>query len=565
MSEEMNFSTYELDENGMVRDDDPVFEQLDEWHETDQYELILETIEKIRPEERSNKIRFRKISALNNLKRFREARDEIAALYPRCTTDKDKARIYYMLAYIYDVTDCEAKAAELYQIACITDPEYGRDNDLEAAIEKSKEYVQKDMDSARNMFSAMIPDLKSRFETTEKLPTKELEFFSLIGAAAIERVPVQLSGEVDTRKAAFTFPEEDAEKIRNYLVEYLGIHDMKSLMDYHADHMIWPRTQAALDYMEGQDNNQIKPDEMDISTRALWDLTISYLEAVKELLPKAGMSAWDYSEMVGLTKLMHGIGMITNTDLFETYVYAADRCREDFSSWEEFSVSLVLGSFYYNLTEISKYNIRESAKVASAFKNMTAAFFGNREWPAEEEQIRDDVPTVSEDGEEITEDLEPEPAFPYLGELEPETAEKIESQTRKAMERFGIPESKDGLEIATRVNKAVDEILESDTLPEGYDEMIDVAVALGCVFGHALCVGYGWSWKAVGKDKDHATYCVVSPEENYINPSMKYLYKILSGQNLGREGKNENTVLRLYQMLEQADEKPSERKRTLAV
>ena len=133
------------------------------------------------------------------------------------------------------------------------------------------------------------------------------------------------------------------------------------------------------------------------------------------------------------------------------------------------------------------------------------------------------------------------------------------------MEYFNIPDTKDGLEIATRVSMAVDEILEKETLPEGYDEMKDVAVALGCVFGHALCVGYGWSWKAVGKDVDHATYCVVSPEENYINPSMKYLYKILSGQNIGREGKNENTVLRLYQMLADADQKPSARKRTLAV
>lgn len=562
MSEEMTFDTYELDENGVIRDDDPVYEQLDEWHEKDEYEQILALIERVRPEERSNKIRFRKISALNNLKRFQEAREEIGSLYRKCESSGDIARIYYMLGYIYDCSDCEGKAVELYRTAAATDPEYGQRNDLDKAVESSLSYVNKDMEYARDKFGDLIPDLKARFDTVEKIPTKELEFFSLIGAAAIERVPVEISEDVDTRQAAFHFPEEDAEKIRDYLVNYLGIHDMKSLVDYHAKHMIWPRTMAALDYMHGE-QDQIKPDEMDIPTRVLWDMTISYLESVQDYLPKAGLSAWDYSEMVGLTKLLYGIGLISNSDLFETYVYAADHCREDFSSWEEFSLSLVLGSFYYNLTEISKYNIRESIKVAFAFKNMTASFFGNREWPAEEEQIRDD--SVSEESEDGEPEADPEPAFPYLGELPEKTAEQIAGQTKKAMEYFKIPDSKDGLEIATRVSMAVDEILEKETLPEGYDEMLDVAVALGCVFGHALCVGYGWSWKAVGKDADHATYCVVSPEENYINPSMKYLYKILSGQNLGREGKNENTTLRLYQMLENADEKPSARKRTLAV
>ena len=87
-------------------------------------------------------------------------------------------------------------------------------------------------------------------------------------------------------------------------------------------------------------------------------------------------------------------------------------------------------------------------------------------------------------------------------------------------------------------------------------DIVDAAVAPGGMFGQALCCGYGWKWKVFGNSRDQISFGVVSPEENFCNAPMSYLLKILTGQNINRYGENDNTVLLLYNMLENIDKKP---------
>lgn len=149
--------------------------------------------------------------------------------------------------------------------------------------------------------------------------------------------------------------------------------------------------------------------------------------------------------------------------------------------------------------------------------------------------------------------------YKYVGEMDDEIFQEIRRVAGAAVKIFNITDLNDGKAIATQVRKIVDDILESGKYPEEYDDIADVAVGLGCVFGNALCIGYGWEWKELGENEEKVTHSVVSPKGYFSNFPMVYLYRILTGNNIGLDGKNDNTVLLLYNMLENIDEKPEDK------
>ncbi|MBQ6094383.1 MAG: hypothetical protein IJL09_03195 [Lachnospiraceae bacterium] len=145
--------------------------------------------------------------------------------------------------------------------------------------------------------------------------------------------------------------------------------------------------------------------------------------------------------------------------------------------------------------------------------------------------------------------------FTYVGDLDDEVMSEINSVISYARKVFWIPKSSNGRDLATRVRKAVDKVINTGRYPRQYEDIEDVAVALGCLFGEALVTGYGWKWKAVGKSAEDAVFSVVSPDENFVNPCMVYLQKILKGEN-------ENTTLLLYNMIENTMKQKPEHKLT---
>ena len=165
-----------------ISDDDPVYELLDEWHDKDEYDKILAKVEEIPFEQRSNKLWFRKISALNNLSRYDDARREIAAINKRCVTPEDKGKLLYMLGYIYDNTDCELMAVELYKAAMDVDP--GR-TDTPQLIEDSLKYATKDMDKVALDLKNKFDELHEQYEKTEKKETQNQIMFRIIPLLAL--------------------------------------------------------------------------------------------------------------------------------------------------------------------------------------------------------------------------------------------------------------------------------------------------------------------------------------------------------------------------------------------
>lgn len=150
--------------------------------------------------------------------------------------------------------------------------------------------------------------------------------------------------------------------------------------------------------------------------------------------------------------------------------------------------------------------------------------------------------------------------FPYVGELPEDVRAEIERTFQKGVEVFGISDHEDGKKMAEQIMNIVDGILETDKIPDAYGDIADVAVALGVLFGQALCCGYGWKWQVFGNSPDQASFGVVSPEGNFCNAPMSYLLRILTKQNINRFGENDNTVLLLYNMLENIDKRPKKEK-----
>lgn len=149
--------------------------------------------------------------------------------------------------------------------------------------------------------------------------------------------------------------------------------------------------------------------------------------------------------------------------------------------------------------------------------------------------------------------------YPYVGPLPEEVREEVERTFRAAVETFHISDPADGAVIAREVQTAVDHILETEELPEGCGSLADAAVSLGVLFGQSLCIGRGWSWEVFGSSQEKAIYGVVSPEKNFCNAPLPYLLRILQKKNIGMDGNNDNTVMLLYNMLENIDCKPEEK------
>lgn len=150
--------------------------------------------------------------------------------------------------------------------------------------------------------------------------------------------------------------------------------------------------------------------------------------------------------------------------------------------------------------------------------------------------------------------------FNYVGEVPDQVLGAIISTVEDAARRFEITELSDGKGVATRVYEIAEQVIVSQELPAGYEDIQDVAIALGVLYGHALCVGQGWSWKSLGDNETSAICYVISPKGHFSHAPLPYLMRILTGQNLGIDGKNDNTILLLYNMLVDIDKKPEKQK-----
>ena len=137
----------------------------------------------------------------------------------------------------------------------------------------------------------------------------------------------------------------------------------------------------------------------------------------------------------------------------------------------------------------------------------------------------------------------------YVSDLDDDVKKEISSMIKKGIDVFGIEDMEDGKKIAEIIDNAIIQILNTGKYLDKFEDLEEAAVTLGCLYGKALEVGYGWSWKEIGKTKEEAVYCVVSPDENWMTPCLKYIYSILKEENRGLDCENDITCLLLYNMI----------------
>ena len=354
-----------------IRDDDPVFALLDEWHDKDEYEKILSRIEEIPEEKRSNEVYFRKISALNNLSRYAEARKEIQFLSPRCNSGKDLGKLFYMLGYIYDQTNCEYRAVECYRMSYQLDPEK---EGTTALIEESIEYARKDMQASAKALSDFFSDIHTTFESSSdtkadpsgKAPSPEeipeLEVATYLGLVGSSFMSSWFGIKLNLGEIYGTCAPDKKEAIRKLLKDRSNITDLPTLQKYFGEHRLAPLIVDVQNHMSGK--KEFPVDRLDVRQRTRWEVSEQYLKDMGEFIPASGLSAWDYNDIIGLARLMYAADMLTKEELAQTYLFAVDECRRLFSSWEEFTKSLVMGAFYNTLTRETDYNVREALKFA---------------------------------------------------------------------------------------------------------------------------------------------------------------------------------------------------------
>lgn len=149
--------------------------------------------------------------------------------------------------------------------------------------------------------------------------------------------------------------------------------------------------------------------------------------------------------------------------------------------------------------------------------------------------------------------------FEYIGELPQDIKSEVERMNTVTPKFFNI-NGKDGKEIATQINNIVDSILKTNSFPKEYSSIDDVAVALGIYYGNAICNYYKWNWKMLGSSAETSAVSIVSPKESYSIQPMNYMQKILTNKNIGLDGNNDNTILLLFNMLNNVDDNPKDKK-----
>lgn len=134
---------------------------------------------------------------------------------------------------------------------------------------------------------------------------------------------------------------------------------------------------------------------------------------------------------------------------------------------------------------------------------------------------------------------------------------EIERTINHAIKTFHIKGIDDGKRIVQQIYEIVEKILETHSIPKEYNDIEDVAVELGTLYGHALCLAYGWKWMFLGKSAEDASINVVSGDRQYSHMPLVFMYRILLEENVGIDGTNDNTVLLLFNMIEKIKDKKS--------
>lgn len=362
---------FELDENGWIKDTDPLYEQLDQWHEDDEYDNILDTIGKIDRKHWSNKLWFRVVSALNNKKMFQEAGKELEELSERCETPADIGRMYYMMGYIYYMTNREYHALGCYKSGMKADPEDASGLSLQTEFDECREHIEYKLGKLEEISKNVLEAIKEASdEYSEKAQISEEEFHIYLGfLAGIRRVPGAESW-LGLEELFFKYPEAEKENVKQFLAESFGITDEASLKEHYQNSNISGKYADLKAAIEGKPNFPLE--ELNAEGRNFFEASMEFIRALdgeEGNIPEGGFAAWDISETIGNARHAYACDLLSNSEYMGIIVDMTDYARSLYDSWEEYMAGLLFGAAYYMFT-MSGLNIEEASEFMANMGNL---------------------------------------------------------------------------------------------------------------------------------------------------------------------------------------------------
>lgn len=244
---------------------------------------------------------------------------------------------------------------------------------------------------------------------------------------------------------------------------------------------------------------------------------------------------------------LYGINVLTMLDAIDyensDYLTFSDKKRIMMFKRYSFKPEIVLDCNIFKIVD----EPRRNAFVSEEFYNVVK----KNELKGFKFELLDEVTSSKE-----TED---QSFYNYNAELDLTIQKEIRDNYHYAIDIFGII----ALDIPKAVRKVHDIVEESiymSMIPKDYDDITDVAVGLGVLFGQFICDSYGWKWRAVGKNKENFIISVVSPDDCFCIFPLNYMNRILSARSSQSDEKEDNTILLLYNMLETIKSKPHDKR-----
>lgn len=173
----------------------------------------------------------------------------------------------------------------------------------------------------------------------------------------------------------------------------------------------------------------------------------------------------------------------------------------------------------------------------------------------------DDEDSVVSAGQLVIEDELPQRSFfPYVEELVSAAAEEVHEASAAATRHLGVGRMAKPADASKAIEERVRSLIDStEDAPQVERNELDESIELGALFGDILCGQYGWKWKKVGYGQEDSAYAVCSPRDYYCVLPFQFIQKILSGENIGPDGTNDNTVMLLFNMLASIEESVPEK------
>lgn len=355
-----------------IADDDKLYELLDQWHDEDEYDNILEKIFEIPRQQWSNKLWFRVISAYNNKEQFGDASKELQQMRPFCVEPGDIAKWYYMYAYMFYANDKEVLASWYLKEGLKHNA--GHEACLELK-EECDEYIERHMDIVKEMLERAAECIEKRqIEVLEKDELKACaggEFAALLSfPACLRMVPgIPKCMGLDIFYKCET--EEAKEETREFLKQYFGIVDTESVKQ------AWGRYRSASDYVDftgfwdGKPSFDIR--QLNEDGLSAFESAKFFAELFRNYVKDTGLYAVDISERMTLLRMAFACDILSNTDYCSAMLVLEDIAKEHYHSWKEYAIAAFCGNAYtvYSDTHMDlKQTVQYMNKILSVLPYM---------------------------------------------------------------------------------------------------------------------------------------------------------------------------------------------------